>query len=123
VAWRSRGRRGRPRKANAKRRATTLAGRAPAPDRGTDQLRLRKLRLANGSAMPVELGDVAGALFANGFILPEELLASRLVASWLKSIRIAYVLRQEGPAALCAALQHGTSGRGPTVAITPNDYR
>jgi hypothetical protein len=53
--------------------------------------------------MPVELGDVAGALFANGFILPEELLASRLVASWLKSIRIAYVLRQEGPAALYAA--------------------
>jgi hypothetical protein len=41
VAWR-RGRKGRPRKANARHRATTVAGRAPPPDLGTDQLRTRK---------------------------------------------------------------------------------
>jgi hypothetical protein len=44
MAWR-RGHRGRPRKANARRRATTVAGRAPDPDRGTDQLRIRKRRV------------------------------------------------------------------------------
>jgi hypothetical protein len=44
MAWRRRRleRRGRPRKADARRRATTVAGRAPPPDLGTDQLRIRK---------------------------------------------------------------------------------
>jgi hypothetical protein len=38
----SRASRGRPRKADARRRATTLAGRGPAVDLGTDELRRRK---------------------------------------------------------------------------------
>jgi hypothetical protein len=45
MAWRRRDRRGRPRKANARRRQTTVAGRTPPPDLGTDQLRIRKRRV------------------------------------------------------------------------------
>jgi hypothetical protein len=41
VAWRQ-GHRGRPRKANAKRRMTTVAGRRPDPDMGSALLRARK---------------------------------------------------------------------------------
>jgi hypothetical protein len=40
------GHRGRPRKANARRRQTTKAGRSPPPDFGTSQLRKHKLVLA-----------------------------------------------------------------------------
>jgi hypothetical protein len=47
MAWRRRDRRGRPRQANARRRATTVAGRAPPPDLGTALLRARK-RAATG---------------------------------------------------------------------------
>ena len=47
MAWR-RGRGGRPRKADAKRRRTTLLGRAPEVDQGTVQLRWAKRRIAAG---------------------------------------------------------------------------
>jgi hypothetical protein len=42
VAWRRKAARGRPRKADAKRRRTTVLGRAPEVDQGTAQLRARK---------------------------------------------------------------------------------
>jgi hypothetical protein len=45
MAWHKRGR---PRKANAKRRATTIAGRRGETDTGTEELRRRKRRIAAG---------------------------------------------------------------------------
>jgi hypothetical protein len=55
-------RRGRPRKAGARRRATTLAGRAPPLDLGTDELRRRKRHIAAGRE-DLELNG-AGVLLA-----------------------------------------------------------
>jgi hypothetical protein len=48
VPWRGKAHRGAPRKADAKRRRTTVLGRAPEVDRGTVQLRSRKRRIAAG---------------------------------------------------------------------------
>jgi hypothetical protein len=64
VAWRRR-RAGRPRKDGARRRETTAAGRRGPDDRGTAELIKRKARAANGSAIAVEVIDVAGTLAAN----------------------------------------------------------
>jgi hypothetical protein len=65
VAWR-RGRGGRPKKADAKRRRTTVAGRRPEVDQGTVQLRARKRRIAAGR----EDLEITGAsvLFAHGHV-------------------------------------------------------
>jgi hypothetical protein len=107
VPWR-RARRGRPRKAQAKRRATTLAGRRAEVDHGTDHLRARKIAVANGSAVPVELVDVVGVLAANELIVDDELVALRLVADWLRQLRVALQLRQGSPGGLWAAIASGT---------------
>jgi hypothetical protein len=48
VPWRRKAHRGAPRKADAKRRRTTVLGRTPEVDRGTAQLRSRKRRIAAG---------------------------------------------------------------------------
>jgi hypothetical protein len=56
-------RRGRPRKAGARRRATTLAGRQPPADLGTDELRRRKRHIAAGRE-DLELNG-ASVLLAN----------------------------------------------------------
>jgi hypothetical protein len=60
MAWRRR-RGGRPKKADAKRRRTTLSGRAPDRDLGSPELVYRKTRVANGSPVPVELVDCASS--------------------------------------------------------------
>jgi hypothetical protein len=115
MAWR-RGHRGRPRKANARHRATTLAGRRAPPDLGSPELIRRKIRVANGSAVPVELVDVAGVLAANELIVDEELVALRMLADWLRRLRVALQLRQASPGGLWAAI---TSGAGiGTIAMS-----
>jgi hypothetical protein len=64
VAWRRR-RGGRPRKADAKRRRTTVAGRAPDPDRGTEQLRIRKRRTTGREDLEI---NGAAVLFGHDLI-------------------------------------------------------
>jgi hypothetical protein len=51
-------RRGRPRDPNAKRRQTTLAGRAPTADHGTTQLQLHRARLVGAAVHGIEDGQV-----------------------------------------------------------------
>jgi hypothetical protein len=51
-------RRGRPRDPNAKRRQTTMAGRAPAVDHGTTQLQLHRARLLGAPVHGIEDGQV-----------------------------------------------------------------
>lgn len=52
------GRRGRPRNPNARRRQTTLAGRAPAADHGTTQLQLRRAEALGAMVCRIEDGRV-----------------------------------------------------------------
>jgi hypothetical protein len=117
VAWR-RGRRGRPQKADAKRRATTVAGRRPDVDHGSPELVRRKVAVANGSAAPVELVDVVGVLFANELITDEELVVLRMLADWLRRLRVALGLRQASPGGLWVAITSGT-GIGTIAMPTP----
>jgi hypothetical protein len=98
---------GRPRKANAKHRATTTAGRAPDRDLGSPELVYRKARAANGAAATVELVDVAGILCARGLIEPDELGLLRQLAAWLRQLARAYGLSQASPAGLWAQLLSG----------------
>jgi hypothetical protein len=109
VAWRKRGR---PRLATARRRATTRAGRRSPEDLGSPELIKRKARVANGSAVPVELVDTAGILLAHHLIEPEELLILRLVASWLRQLRVAFGLPAGSPGGLWAAITTGQRGGG-----------
>jgi hypothetical protein len=58
-------RRGRPRKADAARRRTTVAGRAPDRDEGTTELRRRKIRATTRPDLEV---NGAGALYGRGHL-------------------------------------------------------
>lgn len=109
---RRRGHRGRPRKADAKRRKTTVAERAPFLDFGSPELLCRKARLGHDSEAPVELVDVAGALRAHGLIDAEELATVRLVAEWLRSVAKALHLSRASPTGLWAAIMSGNRGGG-----------
>jgi hypothetical protein len=106
MAWR-RGHRGRPKLANAKRRATTLAGRRPEADHGTDQLRYRKLRAANGSAAMPELVDIGGILAAHNLLDDQELAVLRLLSSCAHQVCVAFALSRASPGGLWAALLSG----------------
>ena len=109
---RRKARRGRPRRADAKRRKTTTAERAPFLDLGSPELVKRKRRAANGSGEPVELRDVPGILCAHGLIEPEELTILRLLAAWLRALALAYHVPQGGPGGLWAAILDGTGRPG-----------
>jgi hypothetical protein len=109
-------RRGRPRKANAKRRQTTTAGRRAPDDHGSPELAARKRRVANGSAEPVELRDVSGILCAHHLIEAEELATLRLLAQWLRALALAHHIGQAPPGGLWSAL---TSGAGFTGWFVP----
>jgi hypothetical protein len=103
---------GRPRKAQAKRRATTTEGRRPETDLGSPELIVRKAAVTNGSAAPVELVDVAGILCAHEMIAIEELAALRLLASWLAQFRRGFGLREASVTGLWAALLSGGARGG-----------
>jgi hypothetical protein len=110
VHHRRRDRRGRPRQANAKRRATTLAERRSPDDLGSPELVRRKARVANGSAEAVELRDVPGILCAHHLIEPDELLILRLLASWLRQVGTAFRLKDNSAGGLWAAILSGHHG-------------
>jgi hypothetical protein len=80
----------------------------PAPDHGSPELAYRKTIVNNGSPVPVELIDVIGVLAANELIVDEELVALRLLADWLRQLRVAFNLRQASPGGLWAAITSGT---------------
>jgi hypothetical protein len=108
---RSKGRRtGRPRKANARRRATTTAGRRPPIDSGSPELVYRKTRVANGSAATVEL--------PHHLIEDAELVAVRLIADLLAQFRRAFGTRLANPSGLWAAITSGT-GLGSIAMPSP----
>jgi len=90
-----RDRRGRPRKANAKRRATTLAERAPFLDRGTPELRHRRLAATGDSDLP---DDLLGILYGHGVIDPEQYTASREFAALVRLVRLGFGLTEASPA-------------------------
>jgi hypothetical protein len=86
-------RRGRPRKANAKRRQTTRYGRKNGHaliDHGTAELRTRKLTMTQRPDL--ELTPL-GVLTGNGLIDEDELIALKLVETWLGRARRARSLR------------------------------
>jgi hypothetical protein len=97
-------RRGRPRKANAGRRATLIAGREPFLDLGSPELQRRKRAVANDSAVTPELIDVAGALLCHNLITPEQLLLLRLLSAWLHRVRAAFGIPAASPSALWSAI-------------------
>jgi hypothetical protein len=101
--------RGRPRKAQAKRRATTTAERRPLADHGSPELQRRKLTVANGSPVPVELVDISGILLAHSLITPEEMVVLRLLADWLRQLRRGLGLSQASPGGLWAAITSRTA--------------
>ena len=104
-------RRGRPRKSDARRRATTLAERRAPDDLGSPELRIRKLKAANSSSeVPVELVDVGGILAAHYLIDEEELATLRLVAGWLHQVQRAFALSSASPNGLWAAILSGNRG-------------
>ena len=103
-------RRGRPRKAGARRRATTTAGRRPPADYRSLESIPRKARAGNGVAPPVELVDVAGVLFAHELIDPGELATLWQLAGWLHQLALACGLKSAGVGGLWGALLSGQRG-------------
>jgi hypothetical protein len=86
-------RRGRPRKANPKRHFTTRFGRKNGHDlvdHGTGELRARKLRMTQ--RLDLELTPL-GVLYGRGLLDADELIALRLVETWLLRSRRSRSLR------------------------------
>jgi hypothetical protein len=74
---------GRPRKADAKRRATTLSGRAPDRDTGTIELRRRKTQVTTRIDLEI---NAAGVLFGHGLLTPEQYDVLATVTLWLQRL-------------------------------------
>jgi hypothetical protein len=87
VAWR-RARRGRPKKADAKRRRTTVAGRRPEVDQGTTQLRSRKRRIAAGRE-DLEINGVS-VLFAYDHLNRHQFDTLAEITLWLETMARAW---------------------------------
>ena len=110
-------RRGRPRKANARRRATTVAGRQAAPDKGTRELR-RKKRLATGRE-DLEI-DGAAVLFAHGHLDRAEYDAIGLITGWLRLSTRAWGGRDGSCGGLWdAILGAATGASGARIVVVP----
>lgn len=100
--------RGRPRQEHARRRETTRAGRRGNPfiDRGTDQLRIRKLAIAGREN--IDLSDTIGILAARGIINAEETIVLRVLQISLDTVRRGRGLTADMSVnSLWAALQAG----------------
>jgi hypothetical protein len=76
-------RRGRPRKANARSRATTLAGRRAPDDLGTTELRHRKIRATTRSDIEV---NGAGALYGRGHLDAQQYDTLGTILLWLERL-------------------------------------
>jgi hypothetical protein len=83
----TRRRRGRPRRANAKRRQTTLAGRRPELDLGTSELRARKVQATTRGDLEI---NPAAALFGHGAIDAQQFETLGLLGLWLRTLARAW---------------------------------
>jgi hypothetical protein len=107
-------RRGRPRKANARYRNTTLAGQQAAPDRGTAELRRRKIRAT--TRPDVEISG-AGVLYGRGHLDAEQYAMLSTITTWL-----ARLARGWGGTGGCQALWLTIVGAMvPTAFVRPQD--
>jgi hypothetical protein len=102
-----RGHRGRPRQAEARRRATTRAGRAPKPDLGTAELRLLRQRLNGRIDLPA---DPLGALLARELIELPQYSAARRYAYLVARARAGWGLSEGSVADLYRRMIAGTIG-------------
>jgi hypothetical protein len=106
-------RRGRSRKADAKRRtATTLAARAPDRDEGTSELRRRKTRATTRPDIEV---SGAGVLYGRGQLSAEQYDALGLISTWLR--RAARVWG--GKDGSCEGLWHAITGALISTGFAP----
>jgi hypothetical protein len=80
-------RKGRPRKLNARRRATTLAGRRAPDDQGTPQLRAKKRAVTSRENLEI---NPAAALFGHGAIDALQYETLGLISLWLRTLARAW---------------------------------
>jgi hypothetical protein len=100
-------RRGRPRNANAKPRPTTLAGREPAPDYGTAELRRHRLAATGSIDLPA---DVLGALHGRGILDREEYATGLEFAALVALVRRALGLNEASAAGTWRNILSATPG-------------
>jgi hypothetical protein len=105
-------RRGRPRKENARRRATTLAGRRAPDDLGTEQLRRRKVRATSRPDLEI---SGAGVLLGRDLIDIEQYTVLMTVPMWLERL-----MRGWGGLGGVTGLWHSITGAAvPTGFVRP----
>jgi hypothetical protein len=102
-----RDRRGRPRKVDAKRRATTVAGRASAPDYGTEELRRHRLDITGSTDLPA---DVLGALHGRGILDRAEYATGIEFAALVALVRRALGLNEASAAGTWRNILSATPG-------------
>ena len=95
---------GRPRQANARRRKTTRAGRAPEPDRGT--VEIRQFRRLAGGHLDTEITPLS-LLFSRGLVDQQALDAGQKYAATVAIARFALGLPQDSVASLWRRLVAG----------------
>jgi hypothetical protein len=109
---RRRDRRGRPRQAQARRRATTVAGRAAPPDEGTPQLRRRKIQATSRPDLEI---DSVGVLFGRGHLDAHQYDALGLISTWLRRAARAW----GGKDGSCEGLWHAITGALVSTGFAP----
>jgi hypothetical protein len=110
-----RDRRGRPRKATARHRATTVAGRAAPPDLGTDELRRHRLAATTQSGLP---DDLLGVLYGRAVIDLEQYTAGRDFSDVVRLVRLGLGLTEASPAgAWRNILSAASAGRATIVDV------
>jgi hypothetical protein len=80
-------RRGRPKKANARRRATTVAGRRAPDDLGTNELRAKKRAVTRYENLEI---NPSAALFGHGAIDAMQFETLALLSLWLRTLARAW---------------------------------
>jgi hypothetical protein len=109
-----RDRRGRPRTANAKRRATTLAGREPAPDHGTEELRRHRLAATGSVDLPA---DLLGTLHGRGILDRGQYLTGLEFAGLVALVRRALGLTEASAAGVWRNILTATPGGHATLDV------
>jgi hypothetical protein len=108
--------RGRPRQAQARRRATTRAGRAPKPDLGTAELRLLRQRLNGRPDLPC---DPLGALLAREMISTAQHAQARRYSYLTARARALWGLSEASVADLYRRMVAGAIGDIATKHLEP----
>jgi hypothetical protein len=112
--------RGRPRKANARRRATTVAARRSPDDLGTPEL-LAHRALATGSGHLPD--DLLGTLHGRGVLDAEAYTTGREFASLVRLVHLGFGLTEASPAGTWRNIVAATSGGGARLDGYPGAER